>query len=430
MAREALESGDLLNNRWCGTVQFEKPPLLIGSLALSMTLFGETLFALRLPGTLATALAAAAIAAILLALRTGPWRALLGAVVFLGAGLTMQLSRRVMTDMPLVAAILVAVAALLRGQTTRMGIALGVALLAKGVAAVPLGGLLGITLIIREGWKKSLGAAAVTLAVGLPWFVLSTVEHGSEFLYATFGYHAMARAVGGVVPGLTAAELLDVLLLEWPLLLAAATGLGLRLGGASGASPLPRRDLAVLALWAIGAVVPPFVSGTRLAHYLLPVVPLLAIVAALGVPTSVIASGGRRLGAVAIAVFLGTLGPGTLAFWLNPELGAELRQVGERLAGSRGDRLLALDLTNQALTWSSGQCVPMVVTDPRFEQVQRAVLMNTRANVVLDVEAGLGPSDRPRHVVYRLGSGAEPLLESVGLVPTPLTANYGIATER
>jgi hypothetical protein len=33
-------------------------------------------------------------------------------------------------------------------------------------------------------------------------------------------------------------------------------------------------------------------------------------------------------------------------------------------------------------------------------------------------------------VVYRLGSGAEALLESVGLVPTPVTANYGIATER
>jgi hypothetical protein len=56
--------------------------------------------------------------------------------------------------------------------------------------------------------------------------------------------------------------------------------------------------------------------------------------------------------------------------------------------------------------------------------------MNMRAGVVLDIEAGLGPSERPRHVVYRLGAGAEPLLESIGLRPSPLTANYGIATER
>ncbi|MBT9558538.1 MAG: glycosyltransferase family 39 protein [Myxococcales bacterium] len=430
MAREALESGDLLNNRWCGAIQFEKPPLLIWSLAGSTSLFGETVFALRLPSTLATALAAAAVAAILLALRAGPWRALFGALLFLGGGLTMQLSRRVMTDMPLVALLLLATSALLSGRRTLMGVALGLALLTKGVAALPLGGLLGLALIAREGWRKSLWPAAVTLLVGLPWFVASTWTHGTEFLSATIGYHAIARAAGGVVPGLTAAELLDVLLLEWPLLVAASIGLGFLIRAAAGHSALPRRDLVVLVVWAVGAAVPPFASGTRLAHYLLPVMPLLALVAGLGVPDSLVASWGRRLGAVAVAVLLGTLGPGTLAFWLSPELGAELRQIGMRLSTSRGDRLLALDLTNPSLTWSSGQCVPMVVTDPRFEQVQRAVLMNTRANVVLDVEAGLGPSDKPRHVVYRLGSGAEPLLESVGLVPSPLTPNYGIATER
>ncbi len=437
MARELISSGDLLNNRWCGVIQFEKPPLLIWALAASISAIGETIFALRLPSTLAMATAAAAITAILLALRAGPWRATLGALLFLGSGLSMQLGRRVMTDMPLVAMLLVAAAALLAGRTTLMGVALGLALLTKGVAALPIGGLLGFVLIARLGWGKSLWTAVVALLVGLPWFLISTVQHGTEFLSATFGYHAIARAAGGVVPGLTAGELLDVLLLEWPLLLAFLAGAATLVRRTAFArtvtvSPdaLPRKDLAIVIVWAVAALVPPFASGTRLAHYLLPVMPLLALVAALGVPGAFLSSWPGRVGAAVLTALLASVGPGTLAFWLNPELGAELKVVGERLAASRGDRLLALDLTNPSLTWSSGQCVPMVVTDERFEEVQRAVLMNMRAGVVLDIEAGLGPSERPRHVVYRLGAGAEPLLESIGLRPSPLTANYGIATER
>ena len=52
MAREMVNSGNLLDNQWSGTVLFEKPPLYLWSLAISGHLLGWDEAAMRLPGTL------------------------------------------------------------------------------------------------------------------------------------------------------------------------------------------------------------------------------------------------------------------------------------------------------------------------------------------------------------------------------------------
>lgn len=83
IAREMVDDGDWLELRQAGLPYYEKPPLGYWLNALSMSVFGRTGFALRLPSALSAGLTALAVFYLALRYRQDGRRALLAAIVYL-----------------------------------------------------------------------------------------------------------------------------------------------------------------------------------------------------------------------------------------------------------------------------------------------------------------------------------------------------------
>ena len=82
-AREMLESGDWIVPRLNGTCYFEKPILGYWAFAGSMKLFGRNAFALRLPSALSILLCAGFLVLLMRSFRAGPRESLLAGAIFL-----------------------------------------------------------------------------------------------------------------------------------------------------------------------------------------------------------------------------------------------------------------------------------------------------------------------------------------------------------
>ncbi len=376
MAREARAAGDLVDNRWCGVVQFEKPPLLIAALAGLTALLGEAEWVLRLPAVFAFVICLTALFWLAVGLGRSPMEAVVAAVLMGTTALAVLSARRVMTDLPMLAGLLTAAAAAVHGRAGLTGLGLGLAGLAKGVAAGPLGLLALVVLWRTAGPRRAATALGVAIAVVAPWVIAITWRHGAAAWEGLVGYHAVSRATANVVPGLSAGQLLALLAEEWVLVCAGVAGFAVSLSRrtADGAASFASATFALA--WLVVALAPVLLSSTRLMHYLLPALPALALLAA-GLPRP-------RLLAPALGVLALAAGPGTLAYWLEPDFGPHTKRAGRTIAAAAGEApVVAWNLTDQALTWYAGRCVPMVATDPVFRQVQEAVLMNQRAGVVL-----------------------------------------------
>jgi 4-amino-4-deoxy-L-arabinose transferase-like glycosyltransferase len=378
MAREMLSSGDIIDTRWLGVVQFEKPPLLIWSLAVSGACFGFGEAALRLPITVF------AVAGLLgfywlarsLALRR---RAALTAVALLASSsLYLWLTRSLMTDVPMLCCALWAALLLRTGRPNAAGLAAGAAVLAKGPAALPLlaAGWIWNAWSRGGSWRALLGYTAALIAVAAPWYAAISLRHGAAFWSAHVGYHVLARASGAVVPGLTWAERGALLWNEQPLVPLAALGLLVALR-ARVSAPLDRFAL----LWCAACTPAIVFSATVLPQYFLPLVPALALLAARAVPPAWFE---RRLAPVvaAAAVIAGmVVVPAKLALWLDPDFGPDERALGESLRGSArtGDLIATLNIPAPALVfYSGGLPVTTYGDDPRFLGIMAAVLMVQR----------------------------------------------------
>ncbi len=214
MAREMVQTGDFVDNRWSGVVLYEKPPLYLWSLAASGSLFGWGEGAMRLPGTLFAVGALVALLFVARGLGATEAQALTAVGLLAGSYLFVLMTRRLMTDVPLVCCALCAAAFLVHNRPLLFGAFCGLAVLAKGVAAGPLVlAVVAFGLISRRlAWLDLLKAAGVGLLVAAPWHLAATWRHGAEFWQGYVGYHVGARATSQVVPGLTLGQLGDVAL--------------------------------------------------------------------------------------------------------------------------------------------------------------------------------------------------------------------------
>ncbi len=404
MAREMVGSGDLVDNRWSGAVLFEKPPLLLWSLAASGAAFGWGEAAMRLPLALFAAMALAGLVVLARGLGCSDRRALLAAGLLGGSFLFVLMARRPMTDLPLLATSLCAAAAAVNRRWALAGALAGLALLAKGPAAAPLlaAPLAWVALRRAVSWR-ALGLAAVAgLAVAGPWYLAVTVRHGAEPWQTWFGYHVASRASGALVPGLDWAEALALLTEERLLLAGALAGLGLHAW---------RRTEPTLVgfalLWALCALAPVLASETRLAHYLLPVTPALALLAVAAVPERLMTH--RLAPALAtLAVVTALLAhPAKLSFWLGPDFGPAPATLGRAIARAAGpgDRVVAFNTTTASLTFYGGVPVWLQGDDARFMAIQRGIDMNRRAGLLRGPEDGPLPAlseGQRRFVVARV----------------------------
>jgi 4-amino-4-deoxy-L-arabinose transferase-like glycosyltransferase len=200
VAREMLQRGTFAawwSPHYAGALWFDKPPLTYWLMAASMSVFGTSEFAARLP----SAIAALAVVVMLVRMApdffpdapsSGAWAGLIFATSIEAA----VLSRSAITDMLLAAALLGAIWGLWRwladhrriASLLACGVATGIAVLIKGpVAIVLVGGstlvyLLATKRIARLGDPWLWGAFALSLAVSLPWYLGMVHLHGHAFV--------------------------------------------------------------------------------------------------------------------------------------------------------------------------------------------------------------------------------------------------------
>jgi 4-amino-4-deoxy-L-arabinose transferase-like glycosyltransferase len=417
MAREMVQSGDYVDNRWLGVVHFEKPPLLLWSLAAAGAAFGFGEAALRWAVTSWSILGLVAFYLLARSLALSARAALTATALLACSTFYLLLTRRLMTDIPLLACALAAAACSQRRAHLASGVFAGLCVMAKSAAALPLlGAVYGYGLAMRQlDARAALRSAGSALAVAAPWHLLAFMRHGNAFLHGYLGHHVSERLTQGVVPGLSLIERIEVLSRERVLLALALIGIVVAVRRRA---ELPAQRFALL--WLALSGVPVLLSATVLPHYFLPLAPAFALLAVTWLPTQ---SFEHRLapGFAAAAVLASLLAdPGKLVWWLDPDFSPDVKAVGVQLskAATERDTIVAYNLMSSGLVfYSGGLGVAIYSDDARFLDVQRRVLMTQRQaghkGALFDLRSTALPDAGAAHrfVVTQAGDAAVAKLE-------------------
>ena len=346
ISREMAVSHDLVVPRLAGMPYLDKPPALFWGAAVSISLFGPTRWAPRLPAIVAAFLTLLSIAS--LALRLGApgvaWRAMALLAV---APLFAAIGAYVIFDMPLTLAVTWVwtrlACELMEGATTRRrlgmfaAIALGVLLKGPVMLAWVVGGSLVVALLMRSReplrWLGWWPGWLLMLAVAGGWFLAACLRFPEYPHYAFFEesferltqptfdrnqplWFALAVLVGGAFPWSLATP--------W-------RGLWMPTGRRGPSDTLSHLALAsrVATGFALFALVFFTLSRSKLVTYLLPALPALAFLA--GSAWSRFAGGGGRAPRFAFAAVLAVFPLALLAGW-RPLLAAATRESSEPLA--------------------------------------------------------------------------------------------------
>jgi 4-amino-4-deoxy-L-arabinose transferase-like glycosyltransferase len=298
--RQMLETGDFVQIRFQDEARNKKPVgihwLQAASVALFSTTAGAAIWPYRLPS-----LAGALLASCLV---YGFWRRSIGERPALLAALLLASSLGVVveahlakTDAALLASVVAAQGALSEiyrrhrlGETVPRGLAVafwlaqGVGLLLKGPIAPLVSLLTVVALLVADrdaAWLRQLRAqwgVPLAVAVVLPWLVAIELATGGAFLADAVGRDMLGKVAGGqeshgAPPGY---YFLLAPVTFWPASLFLVTA-GIA-GWRGRAQPIERFLLAwILPTWLLFELVP-----TKLPHYVLPLYPALALLAARG----------------------------------------------------------------------------------------------------------------------------------------------------
>jgi len=315
IARDMAEIGDWVTPRLYGKPWFEKPPLYYWGAALSFKLFGVSEAAARLPSAVSALLATLALAWLALRLygaETARWLLLLlpttvGMISF---------SHAAATDMPFSAMLtiaMVAAAVLLRLVPTTdslsastnapasspssftsftssasftsipFGFFLGLAVLAKGPAAIVLcGGGIFFWALFTKRWRDTYrllhpAAIAAFCLTALPWYILCA-RRNPDFFRIFIIEHNFKRFLTPefqhIQPFWFYAEIILIAFLPWTAALIWTVIVGLRRAVTRQLSPWTY----FLFCWALFCVVFFTISRSKLPGYILPAVPPIALI--------------------------------------------------------------------------------------------------------------------------------------------------------
>ena len=303
-AREMHDRGDWLTPTVDGRPDFTKPPLLYWAMGASFALFGETLWAARLPVALA-ALALVWVTGRLARRAAGP-EAEPVAILVLGTCLgLLRYSRVDLMDVPLALALAVGIAACWRvseGDSRRLllvaGMAAGAAVLLKGPVGPVLMAVPAAMYLVRRRMLVSTlpwiaAAAVIALVLSAPWYVAMAQRHGEPFVARFFGTENVGKFR---FPWTTQGEV--TLLLTLPVLLLPWTSL-VRVRGPGSSLAWP---------WVVGLLFLYSLPGLKHPHYVIPALAPLAVLASAPRP------GARRMAAAALILALGVAGALALRF--------------------------------------------------------------------------------------------------------------------
>ncbi|CCQ57721.1 ArnT family glycosyltransferase [Crocosphaera watsonii] len=323
-ARQMVITGDWVTPYWNGETRFDKPPLTYWLVGLSFKLFGLNEWGARIPSALA------AIAVVILgfytlkkfgfsrAYETNQTPTKLWFSALIGAGIIalnpfwIAWGRTGVSDMFLSSGIALACLSFFLGygysetsSKSYYGLPVGqwwyiaywvfmaLGVLAKGPVALVLPGLTVIVFLLYVGrfievvketpWLLGIGSFSL---VAVPWFVLVTLEHGQEYINTFFGLHNVQRFTSVVSrhPGgwYYYFPVIMVGLLPWSIYLPLAIA-RLRVWQRRQWINSPRKThLGIFCLaWFFVVLVFFSSSVTKLAGYVLPLMPAAAIIIAL-----------------------------------------------------------------------------------------------------------------------------------------------------
>ena len=321
-SKQMLETGDLVDIRFQGEARHKKPvgiywaqaaAVAVGE-ALGVPRAREQIALYRLPSLIGAT--ASVLLAYWAALALLPRRGALTAAALYGACLMLNAEAHLAkTDALLAACATASLAALARAWLWRgralgpavfaafwLGLALGI--LVKGPMVPLFVGLPALCLAwkVRSGrWLLALRPGpglALTLLIVAPWFALITWKSGGTF-YAEAVGHDMLGKVGGAAErhwGPPGAYALTFFATFWPGAAFAAMSLPFA-WRARGDDAVAFLVAAVLPAWLVFEAVP-----TKLPHYVLPLMPWLAILTALALRAGTLDP--RRRGARAVMVLV------------------------------------------------------------------------------------------------------------------------------
>lgn len=301
IARSMAESGDWVTPRLYGRPWFEKPALYYWEAAASFKIFGVNEAAARLPSAVNALLATLAMGWLALRLYGGETARWLLLLLPSTVGMT-GFSHAASTDMPfsgtLTVAMVAAAAAIgLRGGKNEsppgrgvalavFGAFLGLAVLAKGPAAIILagGGVLAWAAIAKR-WRDALRffhplSAGPFLAVALPWYVLCA-RRNPDFFHVFIVEHNFERFLTPefqhIQPFWYYVPIVVLALLPWaPILIATLNdGITAYRGRTWRESPQ-----LFLVCWALFTIVFFSVSKSKLPGYILPAIPPAMLIVA------------------------------------------------------------------------------------------------------------------------------------------------------
>ena len=299
IAREMFTSGDWVTIRYNALKYFEKPPLQMWGTALAYTLFGIGDWQARL-FTALSGIVGIAFTVLAAARWWGRRTAVIAGLVLVSAPLWNVGSHFNSLDMGVAGCMTMALGALLLAQhpdATRAQqrnwmwacwASMALAVLSKGLIGVVLPGfvLVVYTLAARDWalWKRLhlVTGLIVFFAVGAPWFLLISARN-PEFAWFFFVHEHFQRFTSTVhnrnAPLWYFVPLLLAGFLPWLAQLPGATRLTF---ARSETASNGFRPTLVLGLWAILIFAFFSISDSKLPGYIFPIVPALAILAALG----------------------------------------------------------------------------------------------------------------------------------------------------
>ncbi|MDP8299166.1 MAG: glycosyltransferase family 39 protein [Candidatus Tantalella remota] len=291
-AKEMLEAGDWVTPRIFDEPQFEKPVFYYWLVMISYSAFGINEFAARLPSVIFS-IAGVLGVFFLGRLLFGRIMGFFSGIMLMSSVLYIALARACVTDMVLTVFILYCFLFLLMGWTTGKkahyyisAAMAALAVMTKGPIGLFIPGMTVILYVsISRQWdlfKKIpwLGCAFVFFLVAMPWYIVATKIHGAGFINEFFGFRNITRflepehrigdspffyipiVLGGFFP--------------WSVFL--PSGAWLMYKDKTNDAKLPAYRLFLL-VWFLTVFVFFSVSRTKLVTYILPLFPVMALVA-------------------------------------------------------------------------------------------------------------------------------------------------------
>jgi hypothetical protein len=275
-----------LTPTFLGRFMLNKPPLLMWLGAVAMRVFGVNSVALRL-APIGAGVACCLVVFVWLRRSVSLAAAASGVLLLLGSGLFHSMARKFMTDILLTLFVTGAIFVLSRDlRLERMrtalifGVLSGAAILTKSAAGIiPLLILLVYRFALKDGrlpLPRVAVAAGAALVTAAPWHLYQFLVHRDWFLAEYIRFQLLGSGINA--PSRYTSES-NLSFYAWrlialdPILLALAVAAGIFWKRAE------NDEGRLIAIWCAAAFLCPLAFGTRVAYYLLPLVPAMVVMA-------------------------------------------------------------------------------------------------------------------------------------------------------